>query len=105
VGTTAGDNVGNGGIIALSDNNYAFRSTTWDRGGTADAGAVTLASGAFRLVGTIQGYNSVRGSAASGGSNLVYSYDATRARLAVGRPADNIVNLFTMDQIFADNLE
>jgi hypothetical protein len=104
VGSKVDDHVGNARVTALN-NDYAFVSSVWDRGGTQDAGAVTLASGTFRLVGTIQGYNSVRGAAASGGSRLVYSYDATRSVLAVGRPADNIVSLFTIDQIFFDNLE
>ncbi|MEP7097158.1 MAG: hypothetical protein ABI748_05795, partial [Dokdonella sp.] len=57
------------------------------------------------LSGTIQAYNSVRGTAANGGTRLVFAYDATRQRLAVGRPADNIVSLFTMDQIFANGFE
>jgi hypothetical protein len=36
---------------------------------------------------------------------MVFAYDASRKRLAVGRPADNIVSLFTMDQIFASGYE
>jgi len=35
----------------------------------------------------------------------VASYDATRHRLGVGRPAENIVSLFTMDQIFAGDFD
>jgi hypothetical protein len=87
-----GDNVfkrvGYGGIAAYSDGNYAVSSPQ----------AVTLASGAFRIKGTIQPWNSV----IPGGA---HDYDAVRQRLVVGRPSDNIVSLFTMDQIFAGDFD
>jgi hypothetical protein len=34
-----------------------------------------------------------------------HDYDAVRQRLVVGRPSDNIVSLFTMDQIFAGDFD
>jgi len=105
VGTNDYDQVGQGGIFAMSDGNYVVVSPRWQNGGSAVAGAVTLASGRFRTSGTIQAYNSVLGAAAGGGLDLVFAYDAVRHQLVVGRPADNIVSLFTMDQVFADSFE
>ncbi len=87
-------------ITALSDGNYVIRSPHW-----GNVGAVTLANGAFGLSGTVAPWNSVIGSTGSGGTGMVFAYDASRKRLAVGRPADNIVSLFTMDQIFASGYE
>jgi hypothetical protein len=105
VGTNDYDQVGQGGIFAMSDGNYVVVSPRWQNGDSAVAGAVTLASGRFRTSGTIQAYNSVLGAAAGGGLDLVFAYDAARHQLVVGRPADNIVSLFTMDQVFADSFE
>jgi hypothetical protein len=34
-----------------------------------------------------------------------FDYDAARHRLIVGRPSENTVSLFTMDQLFADDFE
>ena len=104
VGTAPSDNIG-ANLIALSDGNWAMRSTVWDNGATADAGAVTLASGGFATRGTIAAWNSVVGTVATQGAALSYAYDAPRKRLAVGKPAENIVSLFTMDQMFGDGFE
>jgi hypothetical protein len=108
VGATANDQVGGGvtnAVVALSNGNYAVYSPYWNNGGANQAGAVTLTSGSFRLKGTIQQWNSVLGMVASGGSNIRYAYDPVRQRLIVGRPAENIVSLFTMDQIFAGDFD
>jgi len=105
VGSISGDFVGSHGITVLTNGNYVVVSPRWQNGGSAVAGAVTLASGRFRTSGTIQAYNSVLGAAAGGGLDLVFAYDAVRHQLVVGRPADNIVSLFTMDQVFADSFE
>lgn len=98
-----------GGIVgyarALGDGNYVIQSTSWRNGGMTDAGAITLASGRCRLVGQVAAWNSVRGGVTNGGGTMVYAYDAAREQLVVGRPAENIVSLFTMEQIFADNFE
>ena len=101
VGTTAQDAVGIGGALAQSDGNYVVVSPSWNHG----AGAITFASGRFRLVGTIQGWNSVIGTSPIGGQSLTFAYDPTRHQLVVGRQADNIVSLFTVDQVFADGFE
>jgi hypothetical protein len=113
IGTTTDDQVSLQGARLLSDGNYVVPSSTWINVAFTAAGAVTLASSNFRLKGTIQAWNSVRGFANGGGSAMVsagglypvHSYDTARHRLAVGRPAENIVSLFTMDQIFAGDLE
>ncbi len=101
IGTTTGDYVGLSGVTALSNGNYVVGSPFW----SGNLGAVTLASGAFRLKATIQPWNSVRGTAAGGGPQQTYAYDPARQRLIVGQPASNIVSLFSMDQIFASDFE
>lgn len=57
------------------------------------------------LVGKVQPWNSVIGSAAGGGSSMAFSCDSGRKRLTLGRPADNIVSVLMMDQIFASGVE
>jgi Repeat of unknown function (DUF5650) len=105
IGAYANDHVGLGSLTALSDGNYVVSSFGWTDGTTPNRGAVTLASGRYRLKGTIQPWNSVIGTAAGGGQQMNYAYDATRHVLVVGRPFDNTVSLFTMDQVFADDFE
>jgi hypothetical protein len=103
VGTTFGDQVGQS-IFAQTDGNYVVQSPQFNNSAPAShVGAVTLASGAFALKGTIQSWNSVVGMAAGGGPTMNFAYDAIRHKLLVGRPAENIVSVFTMDQIFADD--
>jgi len=104
VGKMSNDNVGEG-VRKLSDGNYIVISPNWNNGAINQAGAVTLANGRFRLKGTIQAWNSVLGAAASGGASMVFDYDATQQQLIVGRPAENIVSLFRMDQIYADDFD
>jgi hypothetical protein len=106
VGTKSFDLVGSpGATTPLSDGNFVIASKYWSNGAIAASGAVTLANGASRWAGTIHAYNSVLGTAANGGINLVFAYDATRHRLAVGRPSDNIVSLLTIDQVFANGFQ
>jgi hypothetical protein len=102
VGTTANDQVGYGGVTALSNGHYVVSNPYWDNGSTMNAGAVTLG---WRIIGTtgpITDTNSVRGTAASGGPSMVFAYDYTNSQLVVGRPADNIVTLFGNDAPVAD---
>jgi len=101
IGSNASDHIGIGGVRAFSDGNYAIASPN----GANNHGAVTLASGGFRLRGVIAPWNSVIGGVANPAHSMSYDYDTTRHRLVVGRPAENIVSLFSMDQIFADDLE
>ncbi len=64
VGTRAGDDVGNGGGVALPNGNYVVISSAWANGSAAQAGAVTLADGTLGLSGTIDSDNSLVGSTA-----------------------------------------
>jgi filamentous hemagglutinin family protein len=58
VGSTAGDNVGNGGVTALTNGNYVVDSYYWNNGAATQGGAVTWVNGA-------NGY--IDGSASKGG--------------------------------------
>jgi len=58
VGTTVGDQVGNGGVTALSNGNYLVRSYAWN--GTQ--GAATWGSGTVGICGEISSANSLVGS-------------------------------------------
>jgi hypothetical protein len=59
------------------------------------------------LIGNILPANSVRGTVAGGGASMVFGYDPSREQLVVGRPASNIVSLFTLssDVIFKNGFE
>jgi len=103
VGTTGGDAVGKYGIFPLGSESYLVTAQLWSDGAVPKSGAMTMASVRFRQAGVVNSYNSVQGSAANGGMRMRYAHDASRDRLVVGRPADNIVSLFTRDQIFADS--
>ena len=106
IGTTANDQVSVFGVTPLSNGNYVMDSPYWNNGVVGNqVGSVTLASDAFRLKGTIRPWNSVLGTTAGGGSSMSFAYNPTRQELIVGRPASNVVSLFTMDQIFAADFE
>jgi hypothetical protein len=107
VGSTPGDNVGYDTVTALSDGNYVVHSWIWDNGGLVDAGAVTPADGTFGASGPLLAQNSVLGTVAARGDSMVFGYDPARRRLAVGRPASNLVTLITVPTqlIFTDGFE
>ena len=65
VGTKANDKVGSDGVTTLSNGNYVVRSSLWDNGAIADAGAVTWGNGAGGTVGAVSSANSLVGSKAS----------------------------------------
>lgn len=64
VGSTAGDNVGYFGLVALTNDNYVVRSLFWDAPGVEDAGAVTWGNGAIGITGIVSITNSLIGSSA-----------------------------------------
>lgn len=72
VGSTPEDQVGNRGIIALTNGNYAVGSTQWNNGAVVDAGAVTWGNGLGGTVGAVSPGNSLVGStnADAVGNNL-----------------------------------
>lgn len=111
VGSTYTDYVGNV-VMALPRGHYLLASDKWASPDYFDAGAVTLARHAS-FVGPLNATNSVVGTPPPSGrtwpqdSALFYDYDAARERLVVGRPVNNTVSLFTLDNdlIFADGFE
>ncbi|MEO8959407.1 MAG: hypothetical protein ABI304_10725, partial [Rudaea sp.] len=70
IGTNAGDQVGSGGAVALSNGNYVVSSDTWN----GKRGAVTWGSGTGGLAGAVSDTNSMVGSqpddAVGGGYDL-----------------------------------
>ncbi|MCB1627357.1 MAG: hypothetical protein KDI48_06480, partial [Xanthomonadales bacterium] len=108
VGTTVSDALGQG-LRAYSDANYVIRSPLWDNGNVVNAGAVTLALGTEPLSGNIMAANSVLGGISVGSSTFSIDYDPTRQRVAVGRPAENLLSLLTLgpvtDELFANGFE
>lgn len=114
VGLNSNDQIGSGvqfgniiinGIRGLSDDNFVVLNADWSNGAATAAGAITLASGRYRLAGNVAAYNSVRGALANEGTQMPFDYDPTHQQLLVGLPMENKVALFRMDQIFADGFE
>ncbi len=62
VGTASNDNVGSGGVVALTNGNYVVISPNWNDGGTADVGAVTWGNGTTGIAGDVSSSNSLVGS-------------------------------------------
>jgi hypothetical protein len=107
IGGSIGDQVGNSGVVAFDDGNYAIHSQSWDDGAINSTGAVTLARGGQPLSGGINASNSVIGGLANEGFTLRFDYDPTREQLVVGRRRENIVSLFTLPSpdVFSDGFE
>lgn len=82
----------NGGVIATGNGNYIVTSPYWSNGSMHEAGAVSLGHPG-RLIGTVNADNSVMGSVAGGGGDLVSAYDTLRDRLVVGQPDANRVTI------------
>jgi hypothetical protein len=93
IGTTPSDAVGNKGVTPLSDDLYVVRSSGWNNGGIAAAGAITVLSAGANSGAVITAANSIPGLVAGAGNTLVYAYDPARTQLIVGQPASNIVSL------------
>lgn len=109
-GSSSSDLIGQQGLLAFADGRAAILSGLYDNGSIADAGAVTLINAALPLPGTVAPAHSVIGTVASGGVRMASAqaigYDPQRQRLAVGRPASNIVSLLRfVDPIYANGFE
>ncbi len=65
VGSILNDNVGSGGVTALTNGNYVVNSPNWDNGVIANTGAVTWGNGAGGTVGAVSAANSLVGSTAN----------------------------------------
>ncbi|MFK7916670.1 MAG: HYR domain-containing protein [Ilumatobacter sp.] len=62
VGTTTGDEVGNGGVTALRNGNYVVSSLDWTNGSPAsNRGAATWGDGTIGVSGSVSGTNSLIG--------------------------------------------
>uniref|UniRef100_UPI000A6A2F72 two-partner secretion domain-containing protein n=1 Tax=Aquitalea magnusonii TaxID=332411 RepID=UPI000A6A2F72 len=69
VGSSSGDNVGSGGVVSLSDNDYVVLSPVW----SSYRGAVTRGSGSTGVTGSISSSNSIVGTTAVLGGNNPYN--------------------------------
>ncbi|WP_369406699.1 YDG domain-containing protein, partial [Chromobacterium alticapitis] len=65
VGLHANDQVGAGGVTALSNGNYVVSSPYWTNGANANAGAVTWGDGSRSMVAAVSAGNSLVGSHAN----------------------------------------
>ncbi len=61
VGSTAGDEVGWSGVVALTNNNYVVSSPLWNNGAATSAGAATWGSGSSGKSGVVSSGNSLVG--------------------------------------------
>jgi hypothetical protein len=95
VGTVMNDQVGSGGVLALSNGNYTVRSRGWDNGATANAGSVTYGAGNGGTAGAIVAGNSVLGTVANGvvAPALPPAGPISLEKLVVGRPSSNLVTI------------
>jgi hypothetical protein len=121
-GNSANDNIGNSGVVVLTNGNFVVRSPYWRNGSASQAGAVTWGSATtgfisgvvapgnslvgatagdrvggdnnFGVTGPITRANSVLGTVPSiFGAFFSHSYDVKRRRLFVGRPFSNILSI------------
>jgi Ca2+-binding RTX toxin-like protein len=60
-GSSANDNIGSGGVSALSNGHFVINSPQWDNASTADAGAVTFGNGMTGVSGGVSATNSLIG--------------------------------------------
>ncbi|OIQ96540.1 heme/hemopexin-binding protein precursor [mine drainage metagenome] len=67
VGSSANDQVGNGGITLLTNGNYVVASPGWDNGAVVNVGAATFGSGATGVIGPVSAANSLVGSSTNDG--------------------------------------
>ncbi len=65
VGSSAEDEIGSGGVDALTNGNYVVASNRWNRNQTVDAGAATWASGLVGISGVVTEQNSLVGVSAN----------------------------------------
>ena len=63
-GTVIHDDIGSGGVTALTNGNYVVNSPTWDNGTAADVGAVSWGNGLTGISGSVSSTNSLIGKVA-----------------------------------------
>jgi hypothetical protein len=98
IGSTNDDRVGtlgnNNSVKVYSDSAFTFHSANWNNGSLNDAGAVTLGKANSPVTGEISADNSVRGTVATTGTNLVYDYSPLKKMMVVGSLNSRIVTIF-----------
>jgi hypothetical protein len=108
VGSTASDNVGFGGVTALTNGQYVVRSQNWNNAAVADAGAVTWGNGTAGISGAVSTTNSLVGLVTSSGlgaiatdnvNNHFYARFVTEGKVRVGSQVDGLSNLPTVTAI------
>jgi hypothetical protein len=62
VGSTANDQIGYDGVVALTNGNYVVRNPFWSNGTAANAGALTFGNGTTGISGAVSVANSLVGS-------------------------------------------
>ncbi len=79
----------------LPDGNYYVDSGLWSGCGVREGGAVTLGRGDRKTAGMISRFNSALGNLENEGGMTV-AYDASAARLVVGRPQANVLSFYEL---------
>jgi hypothetical protein len=88
VGTTANDQVGSGGVTALTNGNYVVISTLWDNTSATNAGAVTWGNGTTGVSGNVTSTNSIVGNSTNANSGMYIAYNSNQDALYVTFPND-----------------
>jgi hypothetical protein len=96
VGSQTNDQIGSGGVYALTNGSYVVMSPLWYSGTITDAGAITWADNEGNTIGPVSELNSVTGEMASQGGTMFFRYDAAHLRLFVSHPADNTVTVLSI---------
>lgn len=92
VGSTQGD-LNNPQVLVAANGNFILRTTDWDNGAVADAGAFTLGLTNGSVTGPLTTTHSVLGTVAGNGDFLNEGYDPERNQLVVGEGVANRVVL------------
>jgi len=87
-------------ITAVANGNYVITSPSRSNGVIWNAGAVTFLRGFGPQNGSIDSSNSVIGQVVGEGASLSFDYDAISDVLVVGKPAENVVTLLKLDELF-----
>ncbi len=87
VGTTASDNVGNGGVVALSNGNYVVSTPFWDGGSFVNNGALTFGDGSVGVFGAVSTANSFVSGQSNSGSNPMSAIALSNGNYVIRNPA------------------
>ncbi len=86
VGTTANDQIGNGGVVALSNGNYVVSTLFWDGGGFVDNGALTFGDGNVGVLGAVSTANSFVSGQSNGGGNPMSAVPLSNGNYVIRNP-------------------